>query len=62
VGYLVAELHPSKGVGVKKVATYLENIGFEVHIRQQWLRATAMLEAVNKNSLEPIPLARCIYN
>jgi FkbM family methyltransferase len=48
VGYLVAEMHPTKGVLVERIVEILEKTGFEVNIRQQWLRTTVLLEAVNK--------------
>lgn len=49
VGILLAELHPIRGVQVERIVEILERIGFEVNIRQQWLRTTVLLEGVNKN-------------
>ena len=48
VGYLVAEIHPSKGVRVERIVEFLGMTGFEVKIRQQWFRSTLLLEAVNQ--------------
>lgn len=49
VGYLMAELHPTRGTEVEKITRYLHGIGFEVHIRAQPFRTTPMLEAVNQH-------------
>ena len=48
VGILLAELHPTRGVRVERIVDILERTGFVVNIRQQWLRTTVLLEAVNK--------------
>lgn len=48
VGFLLAELHPTRGVRVERIVEILERTGFEVNIRKQWLRTTVLLEAVNK--------------
>ncbi len=47
VGCVLAELHPTRGVPVKRIGATLRRIGFQVHIRPQPLRTTLMLEAVN---------------
>ena len=57
VGCLLAELHPTRGASVERIARLLDRIGFEVHIRPQPLRTTPMLEAVNLR-LQPGP-GRC---
>jgi FkbM family methyltransferase len=49
VGTLLAELHPTRGVQVKRMVEVLEKTGFEVNIRRQWLRTTVLLEAVNRH-------------
>jgi FkbM family methyltransferase len=47
VGYLTVEVHPNKGVSVSRVAAYLEALGYEVAVRDQWLNRALMLEATN---------------
>ncbi len=47
VGFVAAELHPNKGVDVKKTVGYLQALGYEVHVRKQPLNRALMMEAVN---------------
>ncbi len=47
IRYLIAELHPTRGVYVIGILTYLRRIGFKTILRRELFRKTLILEAIN---------------